>query len=178
MGECVEVSFEVRRRGAARFWRLNYMRPVSALIAALAVALAGAGVSAQATQSMPMQKKDMAMDMTMKNEFQPFTKEAHAKAMAEGKTTLVFFHAPWCPVCKAQEPKVLAHLNGDAKNVVAFRVDYDSNMDLRKEMNVQKQSTLILYSGMKELARLSYKSDDKSIDEFFAHTMMKMRGGR
>lgn len=155
------------------------MRLIPVLTLATTMTLAAAGVAAQATQSMPMQR-DMAMNnMDMKkNDFMPFTREAHAKAMAEGKTTLVFFHAPWCPVCKAQEPKVLAHLNGDAKHVVAFKVDFDSNMELRKEMNVQKQSTLILYRGMKEVARLSYKSDDASVRELFAHATMTMDGGK
>ena len=138
------------------------------------VMVLAAGVSAQMAQMAPA-KPDAMM---MKNEFTPFTKEAHAKAMADGKTTLVFFHAPWCPVCRAQEPKVLAQLNGAAKDVVAFKVDYDSNEALRKEMNVTKQSTLILYSGMKETARLSYKSDDASIAEFMSHATMKMSGGR
>jgi thioredoxin 1 len=110
--------------------------------------------------------------MDQMNEFRPYTTEAFKTAMGEGKTTLVFFHAPWCPVCKAQEPKVLAHLNGDHKNVVAFKVDYDSNPALRKELKVDKQSTLILYQGMKEVARLSYKSDDESIAEFFTHASM------
>jgi thiol:disulfide interchange protein len=153
------------------------MRLIKVLALATTITIAGAALGAQTMQSMPAQK-GMAMDTTMKNDLKPFTKEAHAKAMAEGKTTLVFFHAPWCPVCRAQEPKVLAHLNGDAKHVVAFRVDYDSNMALRKEMNVQKQSTLILFDGMKETARLSYKSDDASVSEFFAHAMMKMGGGK
>lgn len=107
--------------------------------------------------------------MGQMNDFKPYTAEAVKAAMGEGKTTLLFFHAPWCPVCKAQEPKVKAHLNGAHKNVVAFKVDYDSNMALRKELKVDKQSTLILYQGMKEVARLSYKSDDASIAEFFSH---------
>ena len=106
------------------------------------------------------------------NDLKPYTAEAVKTAMAEGKTTLLFFHAPWCPVCKAQEPKVKAHLNGAHKNVVAFKVDYDSNMVLRKELKVDKQSTLILYQGMKEVARLSYKSDDQSIAQFFSHASM------
>ena len=110
--------------------------------------------------------------------FAPFTKAAFNAAADDGKLTLVFFHAPWCPVCKAQEPKVLAHLNGDAKDVVALKVDYDSNLDLRKEMHVEKQSTLILYRGMKEIARLSYKSDDASIDELFSHVTMMPKDRR
>jgi thioredoxin 1 len=112
------------------------------------------------------------------NDFKPYTPEAFRGAMAAGKTTLLFFHAPWCPVCKAQEPKVKAHLNGEHTDVVAFKVDYDSNAALRKELKVDKQSTLILYRGMKESARLSYKSDDASIAEFFSHASMAMSGAR
>ena len=107
--------------------------------------------------------------MNTMNSVRPFTKEAFDAAAAEGKTILVDFHAPWCPVCRAQEPKVTARLNGDFRHVVAFRVDYDSNAPLRKAMNVQKQSTLILFHGRNELARLSYTSEDKALDELFAH---------
>ena len=116
--------------------------------------------------------------MDQRNDFKPYTAEAVKAAMGEGKITLLFFHAPWCPVCKAQEPKVKAHLNGAHKNVVAFKVDYDSNMALRTELKVDKQSTLILYQGMKEVARLSYKSDDESIAQFFNHATMAMSEAR
>jgi thiol:disulfide interchange protein len=151
------------------------MKRLMTMIGAVVVMAVGVSAQMAQTQMAPAQGA-----MMMKNEFKPFTKEAHAKAMAEGKTTLVFFHAPWCPVCRAQEPRVLAHLNGAAKDVVAFKVDYDSNAALRTEMNVTKQSTLILYSGMKETARLSYKSDEASIAEFMSHATMKMTmsGGR
>ncbi len=154
--------------------------------AVVAGALAlGIGIHAQqmgAGQDTP--KPGMAMadgmkgmkDATMTRGFTPFTKEAFAQATASGKTTLVFFHAPWCPICKAQEPKVLAHLNGDARDVVAFKVDYDSSTELRKEMKVEKQSTLILYDGTKEVARLAYKSDDASIDGLFEHVTMMKKG--
>ncbi len=153
------------------------MKRMTPMVAMLTVTVMTMGAAAQMVPMAPAQPSAMMM----KNEFKPFTKEAHAKAMADGKTTLVFFHAPWCPVCRAQEPKVLAHLNGAAKDVVAFKVDYDSNMALRKEMHVEMQSTLILYSGMNEMARLSYKSDEASISAFMAHASMKIKkrdGGR
>lgn len=112
------------------------------------------------------------------NDLRPYTPEALEAAQQEGKTTLLFFHAPWCPVCKAQEPKVKAHLNRDHKTVVAFKVDYDSNAALRKALKVEKQSTLILYRGTTEVARLSYKSDDESIAQFFGHAAAMPSGAR
>ena len=133
---------------------------MASIIAVVAGATVGAGQAGRMDQ------------MGQMNDFKPYTAETVKAAMGEGKTTLLFFHAPWCPVCKAQEPKVKAHLNGAQKNVVAFKVDYDSNMALRKELEVDKQSTLILYHGMKEVARLSYKSDAASIAEFFSHASM------
>jgi thiol-disulfide isomerase/thioredoxin len=139
---------------------------VALAVASILTVVAGATIGAS-----------QAGRMDRMNEFKPYTPETFKAAMAEGKTTLLFFHAPWCPVCKAQEPKVKAHLNGDHKDVVAFKVDYDSNVALRKELKVEKQSTLILYQGMKEVARLSYKSDDESIAQFFSHATM-MSGTR
>jgi thiol-disulfide isomerase/thioredoxin len=151
---------------------------VTALAFAVAVAVLSAASTARAQGGQMTQKPtDPAMG-AMANDFKPFTKQAYGEAMAAGKTTIVFFHAPWCPVCRAQEPKVLARLNGDFKHVVAFKVDYDTNQDLRREMKVDRQSTLILSQGMKEVARLSYKSDDASIDELFSHAKMMMGGGR
>lgn len=159
---------------------IRMLRNTLATAAALTLATVGGAVRAQSMtgqeQSMkPMDKMSKPMDDAhAMNAFKPFTREAFNAAAAEGRTTLVFFHAPWCPVCKAQEPKVQAHLNTDARQVVAFKVDYDTNKELRHEMNVMKQSTLILYRGAKEVARLSYKSDDASIDELFAHATKPM----
>lgn len=108
----------------------------------------------------------------------PFSRSAFDAARDAGRTTLVFFHAPWCSVCKAQEPKVVARLTGPARHVVAFKVDYDANSALRKEMNVAKQSTLVLFKGTTEVARLSYKSDDASMEEFFEHAAPSMPMGQ
>ena len=142
---------------------------VALAVASIFTVISGAAIGASQSGRMDQ--------MGQMNDFKPYTAEAVKAAMEAGKTTLLFFHAPWCPVCKAQEPKVKSHLNGAHKDVVAFKVDYDSNMALRKELKVEKQSTLILYQGKKEVARLSYKSDDESIAEFFKHAAM-MHGAR
>ena len=98
-----------------------------------------------------------------------YSAEAFKAAISAGKTVMVAFHAPWCPVCRAQEPKVEALLGTEYRDVVAFNVDYDTNVPLRKEMGVLRQATLILFKGSKEIARLEFKSDDASLREFFSH---------
>ncbi len=108
----------------------------------------------------------------MKNELQTFTPAAFKAAQDAGKVSLVFFHAPWCPVCRAQEPKIAVRLAGAYNYIVPFRVDYDSNQMLRREMNVARQSTVILYRGAKEIGRMSYTSDDAAIDQLFGHASM------
>jgi thioredoxin-like negative regulator of GroEL len=109
----------------------------------------------------------MLMAQAMSNDFRPFTPEAFKAAQDAGQLSLVFFHAPWCPVCRAQEPKLVRGLNGMSTSVVALKVDYDSNQMLRTQMKVTRQSTVIVYRGAKEIARLSYTSDDAAIDELF-----------
>ena len=113
----------------------------------------------------------------MKNGFRPFTPAAFKAAQDAGKVSLVFFHAPWCPVCRAQEPKLTSRLNGMYTDVVPFKVDYDSNQMLRKDMNVTRQSTVIVYRGVMEIGRLSYTSEDAAIDELFTKTTRAGMGG-
>jgi thioredoxin 1 len=44
-------------------------------------------------------------------------------------------------------------------------VDYDSSDDLKKKLNVTKQSTLIIFKGEKEVARSIGVTDPKAICE-------------
>ena len=82
-------------------------RLVSVLVGVV-VAGASAGAIARAHHADAMREM---------NGLRPYTAEAFNAAKADGKTTVLFFHASWCPVCKAQEPKVASHLNGDARSV-------------------------------------------------------------
>ena len=99
----------------------------------------------------------------------PFDQKAFEAAQAAGKPILVEVSAPWCPVCKAQAP-ILAKLRGDTKfkNVVSFNVDFDSQKDLLKKFNVQKQSTLIVFKGKQEAGRSTGDTNAGSIEALLA----------
>ena len=94
----------------------------------------------------------------------PFDQKAFEAAQAAGKSILVEVSAPWCPVCKAQAP-ILSRLKSEAKfkELVSFDIDFDSQKDLLKKFNVQKQSTLIVFKGKQEVGRSTGDANASSI---------------
>lgn len=97
-------------------------------------------------------------------EMKPFNQVAFETAKSSGKPVLIEVSAPWCPVCKAQKP-ILAELTSMAKfkDLVMFEVDFDSQKDVLRQLNVQKQSTLIVYKGAKEAGRSTGDTNKVSI---------------
>lgn len=95
----------------------------------------------------------------------PFDQQSFDAAQAAGKSILVDVSAPWCPVCKAQAP-ILAKLRSDSKykDLVSFNIDFDSQKDLLRKFNVQKQSTLIVFKGKTEMARSTGDTNPVSIE--------------
>ena len=69
------------------------------------------------------------------------------------------FHANWCPTCRAQE-KVFNGFKPDATLALALLVvDYDAERALKQKLGVRTQSTLIVYRGKRETARLAGETD-------------------
>lgn len=63
-----------------------------------------------------------------------------ALAAADG-TRVLFFHAPWCPQCRALEEDILSADLPDG--VTILKVDYDSHQALRQQYGVTLQTTLV-----------------------------------
>jgi thioredoxin 1 len=87
-------------------------------------------------------------------ETQDYNAKAFAAAQAAGKPILVEIHASWCPTCKAQLPILGALEKQDKfKNLVVFRVDFDSQKDAVRAFGARVQSTLITFKGTTETGR-------------------------
>ena len=99
----------------------------------------------------------------------PFDQSAFEAAQATGKPILVEVTAPWCPTCKAQAP-ILSKLRADPrfKNLVVYNIDYDSQKDLLKKFNVQRQSTLVVFKGKQEAGRSTGDTNPASIEALLA----------
>jgi thiol-disulfide isomerase/thioredoxin len=106
-----------------------------------------------------------AMPIVLAAESKSFDQKAFETAQAAGKPILLDVTAPWCPVCKAQAP-ILAKLKAEPrfKDMVSFNIDFDSQKDLLRTFNVQKQSTLIVFKGKQEAGRSTGDTNPASIE--------------
>jgi thioredoxin 1 len=93
---------------------------------------------------------------------QPFDSKAFQQAQAAGNTILVDVWASWCPICRAQQP-TLQSISTERPNLVVYRVDFDKAKDVVKRLGVQRQSTLIVFKGSKEVGRSTGDTDPASI---------------
>jgi thiol:disulfide interchange protein len=92
-------------------------------------------------------------------DIQPYSPRALNTAQQAGQRVALHFHAPWCPTCRAQE-SVFKGWRGDASVPgTLLVVDYDGARDLRRQLGVRSQSTLIVYHGAKGVARVAGVTD-------------------
>jgi thiol-disulfide isomerase/thioredoxin len=98
-------------------------------------------------------------------EWKDFDAGAFAEAQKQGKPILVDVFAPWCPTCRAQNP-ILVQLAREPKykDMIVFKVDFDSQKDALRALNAQRQSTLIAFKGEKETGRSVGDTDPGSIE--------------
>jgi thioredoxin 1 len=101
-----------------------------------------------------------------------FEARTFASLQAQGAPTIVFVHAPWCPICRAQE-QTISKLIATPKyqKVSVLRIDFDSQKPLWSRFGVKQQSTLIAFHGRRETARLAYDSDPQKVTEVVAATL-------
>ncbi|QFP77920.1 thioredoxin family protein [Deinococcus sp. AJ005] len=106
-------------------------------VSALAVALLLAAAGASATK--PTEPKMMDAKMV---HYLPYTKAAYDAA--SGMKRVLFFHATWCPNCRAADADILKKLDEIPADVVIFKTDYDKEVALKKQYGITAQHTFVL----------------------------------
>jgi thioredoxin-like negative regulator of GroEL len=96
----------------------------------------------------------------------PFDQKAFEAAQAAGKSILVDVSAPWCPVCRAQKPIIeKLSLLPEYKDLQIFDVDFDTQKAVLRSLQVQRQSTLIVFKGSNEVDRSVGSTDPSAISD-------------
>ncbi|MGE3332017.1 MAG: thioredoxin family protein [Rhodospirillaceae bacterium] len=105
-------------------------------------------------------------------DYPAYDQAAFEKAQAADKPILLFVHAPWCPVCKAQM-KTIDQITADPayKDLAIFRIDYDTQPDLWKRFGATMQSTLIAFHGAKERSRIAHVAEPAAVTDILRQTL-------
>lgn len=125
------------------------------LLAALATALAVAscGTTTEETDAAAPASTSEEMDDEMTEEddmagemmsgyvdYETYAADPAAYA-ADGHPVVLFFHADWCPDCRATEESLTTE--GVPEGLTVVKVDYDSMTDLRQQYGVVQQHTFV-----------------------------------
>ena len=105
-------------------------------------------------------------------DIRPFSPAAFSAAQAHNGSQVVFVHAPWCPICRAQEQTIRKLLATPRyRDVHVLKIDFDSQKPLWTKFGATKQSTLIAFHGRRETARLSYDTDPAKVTNVVASSL-------
>jgi len=63
--------------------------------------------------------------------------------MAEDGRVVLFFRASWCPSCRALDQDIQANLDQIPEDLTILTLDYDTEIDLRRQYGVTIQHTLV-----------------------------------
>lgn len=75
---------------------------------------------------------------------------------------LLFFHAPWCPQCRALEADIKE--KGVPDGVTIIKVDYDTSQNLREKYGVTLQTTIVRVDDEGKLVRKFVVYNDPSLE--------------
>ena len=102
----------------------------------------------------------------------PFDRAAFETAQQQNRPIIVFVHAPWCPVCRSQI-KTMDKVTADSeyRNLIVFRIDYDTQRPLWQSFGATQQSTLIGFHGLRETGRIAHESDEAKVTQVLAQTL-------
>ena len=96
-------------------------------------------------------------------EIEPYSAKKLEDAQKADMPVALHFYADWCPICHAQEKVLNSFKNDKSLNLTVLVVNYDKEKLLKRKLNVRTQSTLIVYKGRIEKARLAGETSPDKI---------------
>lgn len=80
-------------------------------------------------------------------QYTDYTTATFNQARQDNKNVVLFFHANWCPTCRALDREITDGLSRLPANTEILKIDYDNAGDLRREYSIRQQHTLVFLSG-------------------------------
>ena len=75
------------------------------------------------------------------------TYSASALAASDADTKVLFFHASWCPSCRALESNIIANQADIPEGVAIFKANYDTETQLKRDFGVVRQHSIVVLNS-------------------------------
>ena len=105
-------------------------------------------------------------ELLPKGVYEPYSQQAIASATG---TKVLFFHAPWCRQCQMIEADIKSM--GVPDGVSIFKVDYDTNNELRKMYGVTLQTTFVKVNASGDLVQKFVAYEDPTFKSVIANIL-------
>ena len=91
-----------------------------------------------------------------------FSGEVFESAIASGKTVVVNSYEVWCGTCSKQT-KVLDQAEKEFKDIIFLSYEQSKNKDIAQKLDIKFWTTIVVYKGDNEVARIVGQTDKKAI---------------
>ena len=91
-----------------------------------------------------------------------FSTEIFEKARDSGKTVVINSYEVWCGTC-SEQTKILDQAEKEFKDIVFLSYEQSKNKEIAQKLNIKYWTTIVVYKGNKEVARIVGQTDKKTI---------------
>ena len=91
-----------------------------------------------------------------------FSIKIFEEAKASGKTIVINSYEVWCGTC-GKQTKILDQAEKDFKNIVFLSYEQSKNNDIAKKLGIKFWTTIVIYKGDNEVARIIGQTNKKII---------------
>ena len=91
-----------------------------------------------------------------------FSTEFFEKAMDSGKTVVINSYEVWCGTC-SEQTKILDQAEKEFKDIIFLSYEQSKNKEIAQKLNIKYWTTIVVYKGNKEVARIVGQTDKKTI---------------
>ena len=91
-----------------------------------------------------------------------FSEEFFENAKASGKTIVVNSYEVWCGTCSKQT-NILDQAEKEFKDIVFLSYEQSKNKDIAQKLNIKFWTTIVVYKGKVEVARIVGQTDKEII---------------
>ena len=91
-----------------------------------------------------------------------FSTEIFEKEKDSGKTVVINSYEVWCGTC-SEQTKILDQAEKEFKDIIFLSYEQSKNKEIAQKLNIKYWTTIVVYKGNKEVARIVGQTDKKTI---------------